>query len=183
MRDRLRESVLVRVVAASLLVHLVVGPPVLAWVLLHERETEPEIFVRVENREDPGFDDELEEETLPLQPLSLEPEMMAVRDAENHLRRARYLLDSARGGWPAPSDPVPGATEPLEIRLLDARSRWLHDGQWPDWLDEERFERGVEGPQLALYVELLLDRFVQTGERGAAVPWRHGPTWRFQGQR
>ncbi|MEM7309749.1 MAG: hypothetical protein AAF682_23945 [Planctomycetota bacterium] len=168
-RQRLRESALVRVVAASLLVHLLVVPAA-AWMLLRDEPDEPHLYIQFEAREEPlseGVEEEAPGPEIPA--LDLDEDYRAAWTARNRLARARFLL--TRPGLPAPAGTGDAlADAALEIRLLDARSRFLHGEPWPLWLDELD-TRELHGPSggaaLALLAELALDRFARDGERSS----------------
>ncbi len=164
-RQRLRESLLLRVVAASLVAH-VVAIPAAAWVIFRDREEpKPHLHVSFEPAEESPFAD-VEPEPLPdVPPVEVDGGHRAAEHAENLLRRARYLLVSAPG--PAPQGEPPSAEAALEIRLLDARSRYLHGEGWADWLDDPHLARDADGAAVALLAEVHLDRLARDGERGA----------------
>lgn len=176
--DRARESALVRLVAASLLFHLLVGPPVLAWVLLRSPDSQPEIFFHLESREESDLAPEEQEDPAVAADPEVDPEVLAARAAQNLVRRARYLLDPRHAELPLAVGEVARPEDALALRLLDARSRWLHAGEWPRWLDAESALGAGGGPDLALLVELLLDRYVVAGDRAALF---HGALERLQG--
>lgn len=154
-RDRLAASPVLKLVAASLLVHLA-ALPVLGWYVLREPSVQPQITFDVPfETADSAFLAESEEEG----EASTDPEERLAERIENARRRARYVL--TRSSDPIVLDP---AQEPLEIRLLALRTL-LARGGWENWLDDgERFER-ADRLQRVLWIELLLDRNVVSGLR------------------
>jgi hypothetical protein len=158
--SRFRESRVVRFVAASLVVHLLVGPMVAVILLRDPPPPEDMLYITLARTDaapgEPGAEAELGAEG--------DAATRAAADVRNRLRRARYLLQPAHGAVPAPVGPPAGPEAGAEIRLLDRRSRFLHGEDWGGWLDEQAWER-ADGVPLALYVELLLDRFARDGER------------------
>lgn len=162
LRERLRESAALRVVAASLLLQAL-ALPVLAYLMAAERR-ERGFLVHVELPRESPFDDRPPaEEGTALDELAASARLCEAR--ENALLRARFVLQTrgarAPGGESAGSDP-------LELRLLAARGGGLRQGRWPAWLDDPRGLEEASPLALALWGECLLDRFVQTGTLGAA---------------
>ena len=145
-------------VAASLVVHLLVGPAVAYLLLRDPPPPRPDFLIALAPRPETA-----EPATAPAGP-ELDAATRAAQDALNRVRRARYLLQPSHGAVPAPVDPPAGRESPVEIRLLDRRSRFLHGESWGAWLDEQAWER-ADGVALALYVEILLDRYALFGER------------------
>lgn len=157
---RFRESRVVRFVAASLVVHLLVGPAVAYLLLRDPPPRTPDFLIALAPRPETA---EPADATAPAGP-ELDAATRAAQDVENRVRRARYLLQPSHGAVPETVDPPAGPEAPVEIRLLDRRSRFLHGESWGAWLDEQAWER-ADGAALALYVELLLDRYALYGER------------------
>ncbi len=158
-RERLAASRGLRLVAASLLLH-VLALPVLAVLMVPEAGPGFHIMIDLRPREP---HDPLVEEP---ETASFEPDAATVSSAgprrdriENALRRARYVLSTRSG-------PDLGATEAgLEIELLAARSRALTERRWADWLEnEERLEQASPLGRV-LWTEVLLDRYALAGER------------------
>ena len=170
-RDRLASSPLLKVVAASLLLHVVAFPMAAYFLVRAEPDPEPRITFEI-----PVGDDRLdsqvrapEEEPEPLAephaPAGLE--VADVARIENVRARSRWVLSTlaARSGE-APLELR--ASEPdgrLERKLLWERSRLLAERFESDWLDDEQLWEGASPLSRAIWAGVLLDRYVLTGER------------------
>ena len=128
----LRRSRLLRLAAASLLVHLI-ALPVLAWYVIDRRQ-EPQVLITIEPPSEPLEWAEPEVERLPppvlpapgmnepgfdVLPVLADPEPLRV---ENSVRLARFEL--GRGGPTLPDEPAGGETTRVE-RLLRARAELI----------------------------------------------------------
>ncbi|HVS12194.1 MAG TPA: hypothetical protein VMS76_20195 [Planctomycetota bacterium] len=173
----LRSSLVLRVAAASLLLHLA-ALPVLAWLALRGERAEPHFNTAIEAAADPAPPQAREperdprlEDPEPAAGLVEEPSAPArpaprASDALRALRRDREALRNAR--LPAPAG---GAPEDTLERLLWARSAlWtLHDAQAAalaagDALADPTPHPTIgDGLELALRAELLLDLFALEG--------------------
>ena len=164
-RERVAESALIKVVAASLVLHLLAGTG-LALLRIGQPQRPP-VVLTIELPE--PIRPEPVEEPAELDPASVESRALArtAWDASFLLARARYQLLHRPG--PLPSAQVPGPQAPLEIRLLDARSRYLHGQGWQDWLDAPETVEGAQGAALGILGELVLDRFARDGERAPGL--------------
>jgi len=124
--ERLRSSMVVRVAAASLLVH-VVAVPVIAWMaLLPDEEPQPGLDRVSIEKPLPDWPEAPEEpriETVELPPEDFEEDLLAERwEIANALRRGRYVL--THGGIPPLAQGAePHADDPWAARLLHLRSR------------------------------------------------------------
>lgn len=159
-RERWRESRLVRVAAASLLVH-VAALPILGWYAF--RDPEPRVHIGFEL---PGQREDAFGRTPDAPPELDVPEVASLLDeasgarpnadeVENARRRARFRLHTTD---------LPPSVEAGSVqgRVLAARSRGVADGDWSaiPQADEVR----DDGVARALLAETLLDRAVLTGE-------------------
>jgi len=168
----LRSSLVLRVAAASLLLHLA-ALPVLAWLALRSERAEPHFNTAIERGADPALPQAREperdprlEDPEPAAGLVEEPSAperaLPVSDALRNLRRDREALRRAR--VPPPAGRIP--EDPLE-RLLWARSAlWtLHDAQAAALAAGDALANPTSGDglELALRAELLLDLFALEG--------------------
>jgi hypothetical protein len=162
LRARLGESILLRVVAASLLLHLA-ALPVLAYLVL--RAERPAGYrISVELPQESPFAPEPETPAPVLEPAGpLAGQEARLREQrENHLARARFLLET-RGRRAPPPGQAAGEGAPLETRLLQARGALLCNGLVEAWPPEAELA-GASDLALALWATLVLDRFVLAGE-------------------
>ncbi len=150
LRDRLRSSAALRILAASVLLHLCIVPVLgmLAW----KERTAPRTRIEFElprTDEDAAFADPVEDEADPARTVR-----HTALEHENARRRARWVLATSSG------PPIPTNDGSLESKLLAARSRYLAERAWTPWLDERATWQ--DGTTLArvLLAELLLDRFL-----------------------
>ena len=174
--DRLRSSRAVRLLAASLLVHLLTLP-VIAWVLLRHAADDTGVVLTIE------LPSQVEPAPTPPGPPALEPRRELVRDpmpetpgpssyAVELPARGAALQTARRELLAAGVPPVAAGTErnalPADTtttgavaRLLDARSRRLSLGA----LDESVETPGARAPLCvrALWAELLLDDWAISG--------------------
>lgn len=162
---RLRDSVLLRVVAASLLAHVFLIP-VGAWALFGEAEEDEPVHITFEIPREADPEEAPEELSAVRDPrATLDPEVLAAERAQNLLRRHAYLL--AHGALPelAPESVDASTDAPLEIRLLVARSRG--DGlavEERETLAAEVLDHGGS-LAVALLAELRLDALAIHAER------------------
>lgn len=175
--ERLRSSRLLRLAAASLLVHLA-ALPVLAWyALLPPRETGLQISIEP-RAETPLLPEEAEEPVRELaqgfgaDPLAEGGPWPGVApELENNLRQARYWLAPPQlPGTPPQSQPraEPRAEAGGAVaRLLAARARLLRGEPAPPPATATPAATGAL--ERALDLELQLDRYVLRGERGAPL--------------
>jgi len=157
-RERLAASPALKVVAASLLVHLI-ALPVVGWYVLREPENRATIYFGPPlQTEDSAFLEQTEESSA-LLPTSAD--RLAER-IENSRRRARFVLAHASGPFFAAGDDAP-----LEIRLLSLRTQGdrTQGDRWQDWVDDEEGFEEADRLQRALWIDVLLDRNVRTGTR------------------
>ncbi len=173
-RDRMRSSALLRVLAASLLVHLVAVPAV-AWMAL-QRQRDPGFRLGFELA-DPGLAEPANERAVPVPPAEpppLDPEAdSAVVGAldpvriENALRRARHRF--AELGQTAGEPEAGGPDGPTTLAgWIAARAVYLEGGGF-----DPRFEgpdvEGLKPGVLAAAAELHLDLWVLKGERSPVL--------------
>jgi hypothetical protein len=165
--DRLGGSRALRVLAASLLLHLLAGPFFAWWIYRETRE--PEYTIGYISAEDHAFSDDeplevppVEPEEVVLDPDELEPGPAPER-IENAVRLARFQLCTRRLVVCVP----PGEPPSAEIRLLAARSRWIDERAWPSFLDDPQTLERADLVQAALLTDLLLDRWILSGERAS----------------
>ena len=172
--DALRGSLLVRVAAASLLVHIFAVPVVAAILLLtHERKGPARItfaplpedpFLAPDDMRDSGLElDLLPDDVLFAELGSAAPDPLAVSNA---LRRARWSL--THGGAPGASRPGAAldATDPLE-RALARRAEALAARDWSALRGLSGLPAAVGGEgglAAVVWLETQLDRFALTGE-------------------
>ena len=163
LRDSLRDSPALRVVAASLIAHLL-ALPVLGYVILREEEPRrPRItFELPGEREallDLAGDEELE---VPAEDTRLSAD--SPESVENARRRARWLLTAGPKPPGASLQPM-NAGACLEIELLRVRTRGLEEGIWEDWLNDRERLANADLLQQMLWGEVLLDQALLTEER------------------
>jgi hypothetical protein len=165
--DRLGGSRALRVLAASLLLHLLAGPFFAWWIYRETRE--PEYTIGYISAEDYAFAEDETPEPVPeeleevvLDPDELDPGPPAER-IENAVRLARFQLCTRRLAVSVP----PGEAVSAEIRLLAARSRWIDERLWPSFLDDPQTLERADLVQVALLTDLLLDRWILSGERAS----------------
>jgi len=164
-RERLHSSVALRVVAASLILHLAALPALALW--MGARAQKAPVQISFEPAESlPNVIDELPlaESAGPEAPGD-GPAIYGAREADNALRRARYVLSRAAG----PGLPEPQPQDSLERNLLLGRSGFLRDRSWQTWWNES--ERWSTASALArvLWVELLLDAYVLENRSGTLL--------------
>jgi hypothetical protein len=178
--QRLRSSRLMRFVAASLLVHLIVLP-VLAYLAWRGPQPERAIFITTEPRRDqappvvpmePERDVQLTEPAPPglLVPVRGEPARAprpSARQAEAAREAERQHLLSLRGEAPPVGETAPEDT--LE-RLLWMRSRRLNDQLVDPWLEGAQPPPGSTTVELALWAENLIDHYVLRHRTPLALP-------------
>lgn len=122
--QRLRSSTMLRVAAASLVVHMIAVPSILAYVLIFAPQQPEPLHWRVDVQEHENFEahDPGRLEPLPGQDTDLDPDELddpfTDLGPHNAVQWDRYHL---RAGAPAP---VGGATHPV-TRLLERRARAL----------------------------------------------------------
>jgi len=145
--ERLRASPALRLVAASLALHLVAAPA-LAWWMLHERPAERAFTLHVELPSELPFVDELPPLEQPTDELRAEAHAREARENERAFLR-RSLLE---GGAVLPS---PAASPQGAMRLLARHLAALRTRQAPA-LESLPAEAGLLEQALAL--ELALDR-------------------------
>lgn len=159
LRARLRASPALRLVAASLALHLVAGPVVAYWIL-HEKAPAKGITVHVELPAEDPFGPEVPEEALGDSELV---RLARAREAhENAEARERFVLEQR--GPTAPVVALP-ADAPLALRLLAERARFLRAPRAVPPSDEPEppapgAEPAREALELALWLEAALDRRV-----------------------
>jgi len=174
LRERLAASSAWRVLAASLVLHLI-ALPALAFFLV--RAPGPGVVLRFEPAPTPELP---RPERSPVEPDpprpagSLDPsedglgERADAARVENALRRARHRLRHAAIP-PVPSGFDPARARHPEIALLGARSLGLQEGHgWSG--SDELAAAGLEGLARVLWIELALDRYALAGERADALP-------------
>jgi len=148
--ERLRASVLLRVVAASLILHLAALPVVALWMAGQPAKAPLQISVEL-----PAAEPFAEQAPV----ATTQPD--ATRDfaaaaADNARRRARYSLSQVKG----PELSAPLASDSLERKLLHGRSAYLRDRSWEAWWDESNLWSSANEMARVLWVELLLDAYV-----------------------
>jgi hypothetical protein len=169
LRDRLSSSMALRLVAAALLLE-VFAVPVVALLLRSPEVEPPRIRFELprETAEPSPFAEDIAEE-LGVDPGDLEHPLPARRAArasfENAALRDRFVLTTRRG----PLFDAGSGGEDLAGRLLAVRARFLSTGAWEVWVDELEVARTAGAVERVLWLELLLDRFRLTGERGDAL--------------
>jgi hypothetical protein len=150
LHNRLRESVLLRVVAASLVLHLAAIPAVAFWV--SRPPAKPPLRFGVEL----PIEELAEEESLE-EPGSSEQERgLHAAEIDNALRRARFVLSRAQG----PALPAVQLEDSLERKLLIGRSAFLQDRSWEAWWNETNQWNSASALARILWIELLLDAYV-----------------------
>lgn len=165
LRQRLRASPALRVVAASLALHVVAAPAVAYWIL---REPRPEkrVMLRVELPEAEPF---LPEPPPP--PALADDELLRLARAqearENARARERFVLAQCAAHAPA-AEAEPGAAPATELLVRRAHALRAARAEPPaepqDW-------RALDPLALALWIELGLDQLVGHG----APPPELGP--------
>ncbi len=161
LRTRLRASPLLRVVAASFVLHLVAAP-VLAWWILREQVPARRITIQIEQPAEDPF--------APPPPVAV-PALDELRAAahrrearENERARQRFVL-LARGAQAPRLEIAPGS--PSEAtrgpELLAARAALLRAGADGDADAVPVTAEPADALGLALWCELELDRLVLTG--------------------
>ena len=156
-RQRLAASRALRIVAASLLIHLF-ALPILA--LFDGDDSAKKLLLTFQPREETEEDARFSEpEPAAEADARTTPDLVSAARVDDALRRARFVLSTRHGPW---LEPGRGR---LEIELLAARSRGLSDRRWGGWLDDgSRLEEASLFATL-LWGEVLLDRYVLLGER------------------
>lgn len=160
LRQRLRASTALRVVAASLALHVVAAPVVAYWVLW-KPEPEKRLTLRIEpasdalNLPEPGPRDDPEDELLRL----------ARRDEarENERARSRFVLAEAAARVPRTAA---GPGDAQAVVLLALRGETLRAEALPPQAIEWS---SLEPLELALWIELELDRLVRWGQATSAL--------------
>ena len=152
-RERLRSSALLRIVAASLMLHLAAIPVVAFWVV--RKAPAPAAIIEFE----PGLQASSEPD-FPLEapiPMSGEPSQAPGAAAfDNAVRRARFVLSRAKG----PVLSGAHVQDSLERKLLIGRSAFLQDRSWQSWWNESNQWSSASGLARVLWIELLLDAHV-----------------------
>jgi len=156
LRQRLRASPALRVVAASLVLHVVAAPVVAYWIL---REPRPEkrVTLRVEL---PAAEPFLPEPPPPALPDDELLRLARAQEArENERARERFVLAQSAARVPA-VEAEPGAAPATELLARRARALRASEpseragAEAPDW-------RALDPLELALWLELGLDQFVR----------------------
>lgn len=172
-RSAVRKSAALRVAAALLVVQLA-ALPVLAWIVLRSPGERPHFTGTLELPRDPVYQEsEAEPERAisadePAEPRLREDELARGEElaAIAHRRAEARALRSAEA-------PRVGPTEPRDAlaRLLWARARQIETGELSDtlrsWVDEPATD--ASAVELALRLDVLLDRWSLSGERPTAA--------------
>jgi hypothetical protein len=159
---RLRDSMALRILAASLLVHLLALPPV-AYMLLRGAD-EPEQVITFEGPYESPFGEAEEAE-----PPVAEAYDAAAGDGseargervESALRRARFVLNTCS----VPASAGTAADAPLPVRLLAARGELLSERAFGDWLDQRALLEEAGPLERVLLAEIHVDHWLVTGRR------------------
>ena len=161
LRQGLRGHPLLKIAAASLLLHLI-ALPAFAVYLLRRPAQEREVRIGFEPAREalPDLTDVSEPEDLPEAPALRIDGGMEEGAIDNALRRDRFLLSTATG--PAVSA-KPG--DPLETELLALRTRQIRDRSFEARLDDREAFEGASPLARLLWTELLLDRVALLGKR------------------
>ncbi len=153
---RCRQSVWVRLAAASLILHLA-ALPVVAWFVLREPAEPHRIFFAppVVVEESPRLDEKID---------AVDPDVVPMLEEENGRRLDAFEVANARRlerfslhRWGAP-DTANLSSDGLVERVLAARSSGINTGGWSEL--EELEDVSASPLAEALFVEALLDRAV-----------------------
>lgn len=151
--ERLRDSMLLRVVAASLVLHLAALPVVAIWMADGPPKAPLQISVELP---EPGTHPDEQAVGTPAPEAAEATRLVGAAAWDNARRRARYSLSQASG----PELPSPLASDSLERKLLHGRSAYLRDRSWEAWWNESDLWSSANGMARVLWVELLLDAYV-----------------------
>jgi hypothetical protein len=172
--DSLRSSRVLRILAASLLVHLI-ALPVVAWYVLGREDASGTVVTFEAPSETFPFGDEpgapaaaepLAEPLDPVDARAARPRRGPDPDAvDNTLRRERLLLTRVGG----PETPPAAGGAPAPLRMLELRARGLNERTWAPALDQTARVAQLDGLTRVLWVETLLDRYALKGTRSPAL--------------
>ncbi len=161
--ERFHNSNALRVVAASLLVHLLALPFFGTQIF---KSPEKPVVLKFEPADSASLEPPAQE---PFEPLT--ETGSSVASIDNALRRGRYLLSRTSPLQVPAREALEGA--PLEIRLLGERSHGLGtngaEGEVSHWVKEAEELESADALQTALWAEVLLDGYCLRNEQPAGL--------------